>query len=118
MDSEKHVELLRIPECDPFMQAIEANNAMLSLILKYNAVYSPEARRARREERVFDREEVLGRDAKSVFPTESKAEVLNAAKEMLGSTNRFITESEVGPPPSRCITQHATFTTLPKNAYT
>lgn len=51
-----------------------------------------------REERVFDREEVLGRDATSVFPTESKTEVLksDAAKELLGSSNRFITESEVG----------------------
>jgi hypothetical protein len=73
----------------------------------------PEARYARRAERIFDREEVLGRDAKSVFPTESKTEVLNAAKEMLGSTNRFITESEVGPHPSSYITKNVPFTILP-----
>lgn len=53
-----------------------------------------------REERVYDREEVLGRDAISVFPTESRADVMksDAAKELLGSANRFITESEVGLP--------------------
>lgn len=41
---------------------------------------------------------MLGRDATSVFPTESKTEVVrsDAAKELLGSSNRFITESEVG----------------------
>ena len=40
---------------------------------------------------------MLGRDASSVFPTESKGEVMksDAAKELLGSTNRFITQSEV-----------------------
>ena len=111
MDSEKQVELLRIPECAPFLQACKADMAMPPLTCI--AEHSPEARHARREERVYDREEVLGRDAKSVFPTESKAEVLNAAKEMLGSTNRFITESEVGPPSFTCIPQHATVTRVP-----
>ena len=40
---------------------------------------------------------MLGRDATSVFPTESKTDVSksDAAKEMLGSSNRFITETEV-----------------------
>ena len=46
---------------------------------------------------MFDREEVLGRDASSVFPTESKAPALDSASvnQMLGSNLRFITESEV-----------------------
>ena len=46
---------------------------------------------------MFDREEVLGRDASSVFPTESKAPALDSAavNQMLGSNLRFITESEV-----------------------
>ena len=50
-----------------------------------------------REEQVFDREEVLGRDAKSVFPTESKTPALDteAVKAALGSNLRFITETEV-----------------------
>ena len=52
---------------------------------------------ADREEEVFDREEVLGRDAASVFPTESKAPAMDAeaVKAALGSNLRFITESEV-----------------------
>ena len=56
---------------------------------------------------MFDREEVLGRDAISVFPTESRAGVLNtdAAKQLLGSTNRFITESEVGVYPANHVVQ-------------
>ncbi|BDA50143.1 hypothetical protein COCOBI_15-2710 [Coccomyxa sp. Obi] len=50
-----------------------------------------------REEEVFDREEVLGRDASSVFPTESKAPAMDAeaVKAALGSNLRFITESEL-----------------------
>ncbi|KAK9903521.1 hypothetical protein WJX75_007982 [Coccomyxa subellipsoidea] len=50
-----------------------------------------------REEQVFDREEVLGRDAKSVFPTESKTPALDteAVKAALGSNLRFITETEL-----------------------
>lgn len=52
---------------------------------------------AGREEEVFDREEVLGRDATSVFPTESKAPAMDAeaVKAALGSNLRFVTESEV-----------------------
>lgn len=52
---------------------------------------------ADREEEVYDREEVLGRDATSVFPTESKAPAMDAeaVKAALGSNLRFITESEV-----------------------
>lgn len=62
-----------------------------------------------REERLFNREEVLGRDATSVFPTESKTDVLksDAAKELLGSSNRFITESEVGCSSNGLYHQHA-----------
>lgn len=46
---------------------------------------------------MFDREEVLGRDATSVFPTETKAQAVDvdAVKAALGSNTRFITESEV-----------------------
>lgn len=46
---------------------------------------------------MFDREEVLGRDASSVFPTESKAPAMDSAtvNQLLGSNLRFITESEV-----------------------
>ena len=53
--------------------------------------------RCGREERVFEREEVLGRDATSVFPTESQAKPLDSdtVNAMLGSNLRFITESEV-----------------------
>ena len=53
--------------------------------------------RAGRQEQVFDRETVLGRDSSSVFPTESKqaaAEAAEALKAKLGA-NRFITETEV-----------------------
>lgn len=54
----------------------------------------------RREEQVFDREDVLGRDTTSVFPTESKAQAMDseAVKAALGSNLRFITESEVHSP--------------------
>ena len=50
-----------------------------------------------REEQVFEREEVLGRDATSVFPTETKAKPLDSetVNAMLGSNLRFITETEV-----------------------
>ncbi|KAL6768209.1 hypothetical protein ACKKBF_B38210 [Auxenochlorella protothecoides x Auxenochlorella symbiontica] len=51
------------------------------------------------EEQVFEREAVLGRDATSVFPTESvKAEVesrANAFKALFGDDRRFVTESEL-----------------------
>ena len=51
----------------------------------------------RREEQVFEREAVLGRDASSVFPTESAATAgadAAATRASLGAL-RFITESEV-----------------------
>lgn len=52
-----------------------------------------------REERYYDREEVLGRDATSVFPTEAKKAAVDSAglAELLGAGNRkFISETEVG----------------------
>lgn len=52
-----------------------------------------------REERYYDREEVLGRDAASVFPTEArKAAAAGAAglAELLGANKKFISETEVG----------------------
>lgn len=54
---------------------------------------------------MFDREEVLGRDAKSVFPTESKTPALDteAVKAALGSNLRFITETEVTKSPTIAI---------------
>lgn len=51
-----------------------------------------------RQEEVYDAEQVLGRDIKSVFPTESKRAVLesDAAKAILEQGSRkFITESEL-----------------------
>ncbi len=59
----------------------------------------------RREEQVFEREAVLGRDASSVFPTESAATAgadAAATKASLGAL-RFITESEV-PACGLCLT--------------
>lgn len=49
-----------------------------------------------REEKVYDREEVFGRDAASVFPTEAKAAALDpeAVKQLIGG-KKFISESEV-----------------------
>lgn len=52
-----------------------------------------------REEQYFDREEVLGRDLTSVFPTEAKKAAVDgsALAELLGAGNRkFISETEVG----------------------
>lgn len=42
---------------------------------------------------------MLGRDASSVFPTETNAQAVDvdAVKAALGSNTRFITESEVRP---------------------
>ena len=52
-----------------------------------------------REERYYDREAVLGRDAASVFPTESRRAAVaggEALAELLGGGNRkFISETEV-----------------------
>mmetsp|Transcript_4879 Transcript_4879/g.8665 ORF Transcript_4879/g.8665 Transcript_4879/m.8665 type:complete len:129 (-) Transcript_4879:642-1028(-) len=53
--------------------------------------------RVEREEQVFEREAVLGRDVESVFPTELKQEdvdTTDAVKEAIGSV-KFITENEV-----------------------
>ena len=50
-----------------------------------------------RQEQVFEREQIFGRDAASVFPTENKkaaAEAAEALKTKLGA-NRFISETEV-----------------------
>ena len=50
-----------------------------------------------RQEKLFEREQVFGRDASSVFPTEGQraaAEAAEALKSKLGA-NRFISESEV-----------------------
>ena len=57
---------------------------------------------------MFEREEVLGRDATSVFPTETKAKPLDgdAVNAMLGSNLRFITESEV---PDALLLRHLHF---------
>jgi hypothetical protein len=57
----------------------------------------PLARPLARTEQLFDREEVLGRDASSVFPTESKAAHgldPEAVREMLGTNTRFISETQ------------------------
>ncbi len=50
-----------------------------------------------RQEQVYEREAVFGRDASSVFPTEGQkaaAEAKEALKTKLGA-NRFISETEV-----------------------
>ncbi|PSC75898.1 hypothetical protein C2E20_1152 isoform X2 [Micractinium conductrix] len=54
--------------------------------------------RVPKEERYYDREEVLGRDAASVFPTEArKAAAAGAAglAELLGANKKFISETEL-----------------------
>ncbi|PRW50753.1 NEFA-interacting nuclear NIP30,N-terminal [Chlorella sorokiniana] len=53
--------------------------------------------RVPREEQYFDREEVLGRDAASVFPTESKKAAAAGAglAELLGANKKFISETEL-----------------------
>lgn len=51
-----------------------------------------------REEQYFEREEVLGRDAASVFPTQAKqagASNTDALKGLLGANKKFISETEV-----------------------
>lgn len=56
--------------------------------------------RCRRKERVYRREDVLGRDATSVFPTEIAAAAAaerSALAEAVGGQN-FITETEVSRP--------------------
>jgi len=58
-----------------------------------------EAATLRREERLYDREAVLGRDASSVFPSETKTlgkMDKDAAAAVLGSM-QFVTESQVPP---------------------
>lgn len=54
----------------------------------------------RREERYYDVEEVLGRDTSSVFPTESKKVMIEAAKSqgIIKDGGKFISETEVGGP--------------------
>lgn len=50
-----------------------------------------------REDEQYDRQELFGRDAASVFPTESKAkakEEVDALKDAVGGS-RFISETEV-----------------------
>lgn len=50
-----------------------------------------------RQEQVFEREQVFGRDASSVFPTEGQKAATEAAEKLkskLGA-NRFISETEV-----------------------
>jgi hypothetical protein len=51
-----------------------------------------------REEELLDKEEVLGRDTTSVFPSEAKKGMLGldaeATKEALGAV-KFVTETEV-----------------------
>lgn len=52
-----------------------------------------------RQEQVFEREQVFGRDASSVFPTEGQKAATEAAEKLkskLGA-NRFISETEVTP---------------------
>lgn len=48
-----------------------------------------------REEEFYEREEILGRDASSVFPTQAKTPaVLDVLKESIG-VKKFISETEV-----------------------
>ena len=52
--------------------------------------------RVQKKEQLYDREEVLGREASSVFPTRAaEPDKAQAARELLGASNRFISESEV-----------------------
>lgn len=54
--------------------------------------------RVERQERYFDREEVLGRDASSVFPTEAKKGAgldPELVKSVLGGDRKFVSETEL-----------------------
>ena len=51
--------------------------------------------RVPKKEQLYDREEVLGREASSVFPTRAEPDKAQAARDLLGASNRFISESEV-----------------------
>lgn len=58
-----------------------------------------QAPHARREERVYEREAIFGRDASSVFPTETakaRAQQMEELKKAVGlDSSKFITESQV-----------------------
>jgi hypothetical protein len=60
-------------------------------------------------EEVYDMEQVLGRDTRAVFPTQSvkeqeasKASAASAFQEMFGS-RRFVSQSEVGAHSACCL---------------
>jgi hypothetical protein len=63
-----------------------------------------------REEKFYEREDVLGRDVKSVFPTESRKAVLDsdAVKAVLGDNRKFISETEVCPATDFCAVSDLT----------
>ncbi len=71
--------------------------------------------RLAREEEVYDREAVLGRDATSVFPTEAKAMAssgMDALREAIG-VKKFISESEVCSWPTPLLRNAAMLCTRP-----
>lgn len=57
----------------------------------------PTAAPRRREEQFYAVDDVLGRDASSVFPTEARGAALgsDAIKALLGGDRKFISETEV-----------------------
>ena len=66
--------------------------------LAYFAIPDPRQGLVDREEKLYEREEIFGRDASSVFPTEGKATQptmdVEATKAAIGAL-KFISESEV-----------------------
>ena len=107
------VDLVRVPRCAPAPAPLPrcrlppAAAALLPPPAACGAptqssptLFPPSPARTRREEKYYDREEVLGRDATSVFPTESRrvatAESAALAELLGGGNTRFISETEVG----------------------
>ena len=49
-----------------------------------------------KKEQLYDKEEILGREASSVFPTRAaEPDKAQATKDLLGTSNRFISETQV-----------------------
>ena len=55
--------------------------------------------RVPKKEKLYDKEEILGRDASSVFPTQAaEPDKGQATRDLLGASTRFVSESQVPAP--------------------
>ncbi len=93
-DTEHKVELVRVPR---YVSSIDQITAMRVLQECMKRLCDQSWPLGCRQEQVYEREAVFGRDASSVFPTEGQkaaAEAKEALKSKLGA-NRFISETEV-----------------------